>query len=317
MAINGSNGASTSRPLVPGVYVPTVAFFSQPSEDVDVPTVEKHAVYVAQSGVAGIVVQGSNGEAVHLDRDERKLIASTTRKALNAHGFDKVPVIVGVGAQSTRETIQFAKDAAQAGADYVIALPPSYYKAQDTTASRLTFFRDLADASPIPVLIYNYPGAASGVDLTSDDIIALAQHPNIVGVKLTCANTGKLARIAAAVKPNFFTFGGSSDFTLQTLIAGGQGVIAGLANVIPRTCVEVYNLYVQGKVAEAQKVQALVARADWVAIQGGVPAVKAALQAHSGYGGLPRRPTPAADVAATEAAFAEGWAVETSLAKKN
>jgi dihydrodipicolinate synthase/N-acetylneuraminate lyase len=291
-----------------------VAFFTQPSEDVDVPTVEKHAVHLAKAGVAGIVVQGSNGEAVHLDREERKLLARTTRTALDANGFEKVPVIVGVGAQSTRETIQFAQDAAQAGGDYVIALPPSYYKGQDTAQSRLTYFRDVADASPIPVLIYNYPGAANGVDLTSDDIIALAQHPNIVGVKLTCANTGKLARIAAAVKPSFFTFGGSSDFTLQTLIAGGQGVIAGLANVIPRACVQVFDLYTEGKVAEAQTAQAIVARADWVAIQGGFPAVKAALEAYSGYGGLPRRPTPAADVAAMKAGFAESWALETSLA---
>ncbi|CRG91622.1 hypothetical protein PISL3812_08672 [Talaromyces islandicus] len=303
------------RPLTGGVYVPTVAFF-QPNEEIDVATIEKHAVYLAQAGVAGIVVQGSNGEAVHLDREERKLIANTTRKALDASGFDKVPVIVGTGVQSTRETILLSKDAADAGADYVIALPPSYYKGQDTVQSRRTYFTDVADASPIPVLIYNFPGAANGVDLTSDDIIALAQHPNIVGVKLTCANTGKLARIAAAVPQGFFTFGGSSDFTLQTLVAGGQGVIAGLANVIPRACVEVYKLYTAGQVAEAQKLQAIVARADWVTIQGGFPAVKAALQGFNGYGGVPRRPTPAADVAATTTAFNEGWALETSLAKK-
>jgi 4-hydroxy-2-oxoglutarate aldolase len=303
------------RPLTGGVYAPTVAFF-QPNEEIDVATIEKHAVYLAQAGIAGIVVQGSNGEAVHLDREERKLVASTTRKALDASGFDKVPVIVGTGVQSTRETILLSKDAAEAGADYVIALPPSYYKGQDTVQSRRTFFTDVADASPLPVLIYNFPGAANGVDLTSDDIIALAQHPNIVGVKLTCANTGKLARIADAVPQGFLTLGGSSDFTLQTLVAGGQGVIAGLANVIPRACVEVYKLYTAGQVAEAQKLQAIVARADWVTIQGGFPAVKAALQGFNGYGGVPRRPTPAADVAATTAAFNEGWVLETSLAKK-
>ncbi|OKL58439.1 putative 4-hydroxy-2-oxoglutarate aldolase, mitochondrial [Talaromyces atroroseus] len=302
------------RPLTGGVYVPTVAFFDA-NEDVDVATVSKHAVFLAQSGVAGIVVQGSNGEAVHLDRAERKLIASTTRQALDSAGYQHIPVIVGTGAQSTRETIVFSKDAAEAGCDYVIALPPSYYKAQDTSASRIKYFQDVADASPIPVLIYNFPGAANGVDLNSDEIIALSQHPNIVGTKLTCANTGKLARIASSVnRSDFFTFGGSCDFTLQTLIAGGQGVIAGTANVIPRASVEVYKLYTAGKVEEAQKLQAIVARADWIAIQGGYPAVKAALQAFYGYGGVPRRPTPAADVAATKARFEESWAVEQSLA---
>lgn len=300
------------RPLTGGIYVPTVAFFDS-NEEVDTATTEKHAVNLARAGVAGIVVQGSNGEAVHLDHAERKLITSVTRKALDSAGFDKLPVIVGTGVQSTRETIILSKDAADSGADYVIALPPSYYKGQDTSASRLQYFKDVADASPIPVLIYNYPGAANGVDLTSDEIIELSQHKNIVGVKLTCANTGKLARIAASVKPGFFTFGGSCDFTLQTLIAGGQGVIAGTANIIPRSCVQLYKLYMDGQVAEAQKLQAIVARADWAGIQGGFPAMKAGLQAFYGYGGVPRKPTPAADVQYTKARFEESWAVEQSL----
>lgn len=309
---------TTKRPLKPGIYVPTVAFFHGPNEDVDVATVEKHAVFLAQAGVAGIVAQGSNGEAVHLDREERKAITAATRRALDAHGFESVPLIVGAGAQSTRESIQLAQDAAQAGGDYVIVLPPSYYKTLVGTEALRNYFRDVADASPLPVLIYNFPGAANGVDLTSDDILALAQHPNIVGVKLTCGNTGKLARIAAGVKPGFFTFGGSADFTLQTLIAGGQGVIAGVANVIPRACVHVQDLYEKGQVEEAKKAQAVVARADWVAIQGGFVAVKAALEAYYGYGGLPRKPTVAPSVegvAAIKDGLAEAMELERSLAK--
>ena len=104
-----------------------------------------------------IAVQGSNGESVHLDRAERRLIAGATRKALNTAGFDLLPVIVGTGVQSTRETVQLSKDAAEVGADYVIALPPSYYKGQDTSVSRLAYFTDVADALPIPLLIYTSP----------------------------------------------------------------------------------------------------------------------------------------------------------------
>ena len=100
-------------PLTGGIYVPTVAFFDS-NEEIDTATTEKHAVNLARAGVAGIVVQGSNGEAVHLDRAERKLIASVTRKALDNAGFDKLPVIVGTGVQSTRETIILSKDAADA-----------------------------------------------------------------------------------------------------------------------------------------------------------------------------------------------------------
>ncbi|EAU38770.1 conserved hypothetical protein [Aspergillus terreus NIH2624] len=315
MAINGT---SAPRPLTPGVYVPTVAFFASPSEDVDLPTVEKHAAYLAKSGVTGLVVQGSNGEAVHLDREERKAITAATRRALDASGAESMPLIVGCGSSSTRETIQFCKDAAEAGGDATLVLPPSYYKGLVSTEALREHFRTVASASPIPVLIYNFPGASSGLDLSSDDILALSQHPNIVGVKLTCGNTGKLARVAAEAKPGFLTFGGSADFTLQTLIAGGAGIIGGVANLIPRSCVRVMDLYRAGKVEEAQRLQAVVARADWHAIKGGYVAVKSALQSYRGYGALPRRPCvepTAAEAAALKEAFSEGMEMERSLEK--
>ncbi|KAL2001227.1 hypothetical protein VTN02DRAFT_2088 [Thermoascus thermophilus] len=313
-----TTGTGSNRPLKPGVYVPTVAFFTGPDEDVDIPAVEKHAVFLAGTGVAGIVVQGSNGEAVHLDREERKLITTATRRALDSNGYSSLPVIVGTGAQSTRETIQLCKDAAESGGDYAIVLPPCYYRSLVGRDALLDHFRAVADASPLPLLIYNFPAAASGVDLTSDDILALSAHPNIVGVKLTCANTGKLGRIAARAKPGFVTLGGFADFTLPALIAGGQGVIAGVANLIPRSCVHVVELYRAGKLEEAQKAQAVVARADWVAIQGGFVAVKSALQVYYGYGGRPRRPcvAPSAEgVAALTEGFSEAMELEKSLAK--
>jgi Dihydrodipicolinate synthase/N-acetylneuraminate lyase len=99
---NGTNGTNRN-PLPHGVYVPTVAFF-KPDEEVDLATVEKHAVYLARSGVTGLVTQGSNGEAVHLDREERKAITAATRRAVDAAGYTSMPVIAGTGAASTRET---------------------------------------------------------------------------------------------------------------------------------------------------------------------------------------------------------------------
>ncbi|KAL3465310.1 hypothetical protein BJX64DRAFT_62794 [Aspergillus heterothallicus] len=304
-----------NRPLVPGVYVPTVAFFTE-NEDVDIPTVEKHAAYLATTGLAGIVVQGSNGEAVHLDREERNAITAATRRALDSVGATSLPVIVGTGAPSTRETINLCKDAAASGGDYVLVLPPSYYKSLISSEALLDHFRAVAEASPVPVLIYNFPGASSGLDLSSDDILALASHPNIIGTKLTCGNTGKLARVAAQAGPSFLTFGGSCDFTLQTLIAGGAGVIAGTANLIPRACVQIQELYNAGRVEEAQKIQAVVARADWHAIKGGFVAVKSALQSYRGYGLQPRRPCVAPSgegVAALKEAFSEGIELERKL----
>lgn len=312
-----ANGTTKRNPLPHGFYVPTVAFFAA-DEEVDLPTVEKHAVYLARSGVTGLVTQGSNGEAVHLDRAERSAITAATRRAVDAAGYTTMPVIAGCGAASTRETIQLCKDSAAAGADAVLVLPPSYYKALVNTESMHAHFRAVADASPIPVLIYNFPGASSGLDLSSDDILTLAKHPNIIGCKLTCGNTGKLARIAAGAKSDFLTFGGSADFTLQTLVAGGAGIIGGTANLIPRSCVRVMELYRAGKVEEAQKLQAMVARADWAAIHGGFVAVKSGLQSYHGYGGLPRRPCvepSAVAAAAIQEEFREGMELERSLEK--
>jgi dihydrodipicolinate synthase/N-acetylneuraminate lyase len=291
------------RPLIPGVYVPTVCFFQPETEDLDLAAIASHAVRLAKAGVAGLATQGSNGEAVHLSHSERQEVTATTRRALRQAGFNHLPIIVGCGAQSTREAIQLCKEAHLAGGDYALVLPPSYYAPLFAPSSKsvLKFFRDVAGASPIPLLIYNYPGAVSGMDLSSDIIIELANHPNIVGVKLTCGNTGKLNRIvaatrsskpSAAVHPPFIVLGGSADFTLQSLVGGGHGILAGLANVSPKACVKLVKLFQTGELRKAQAMQEVVARGDWVAIQGGVVGTKAGLQGCFGYGGFGRSPLP-------------------------
>lgn len=288
------------RPLKAGVYVPTVTFFKRETEDLDLETISSHALRMAKAGVAGLTTQGSNGEAVHLTHSERRAVTRASREALDRDGYSHIPIIVGCGAQSTRETIELCSDALASGGDYALVLPPSYYKALYKPRSTIDYFKDVATASPIPILIYNYPGAVSGVDLDSDAIIELSKHPNIIGCKLTCGNTGKLNRIAAATKAvtpsdngsGFMCLGGSADFTIQTLIGGGSGIIAGLANVTPKACVKIITLYKAGKLEEAKALQAAVARGDWVVIQGGVVGTKSAMESHFGYGGLARRPLP-------------------------
>jgi len=214
-------------------------------------------------------------------------------------------------------------------------LPPSYYASLFSPSSEtiIEYFNTVADASPIPLIIYNFPGAVGGLDLSSDVIIQLAEHRNIVGVKLTCGNTGKLNRVVAATRrmskktkkqqqqqlrqddssddemvadgpvvrgqrqqqqqqPEFIVLAGSADFTVQSLAAGGHGILAGLANIAPKACIQTMELWREGKQAEALEMQEVVAQGDWTAIQGGVVGVKAGLQAWSGYGGFARRPLP-------------------------
>lgn len=290
-----------SRPLVPGVYVPTVCFFDPITEDLDLDTTASHAVRLARAGVVGLATQGSNGEAVHLTHSERQLVTSTTRRALREAGYSHLPIIVGCGAQSTRETIQYCREAFEAGGDYALVLPPSYYSPLFAPSSKsvLKFFTDVADESPIPLIIYNYPGAVAGMDLSSDTIIQLSKHENIVGVKLTCGNTGKLNRIVAATRsntspgnPSFLVLGGSADFLIQSLIGGGHGILAGLANIAPKSCIQTMSLFQSGAFAEARDMQEVLARGDWAAIQGGIVSTKAGMQGCLGYGGFARAPLP-------------------------
>lgn len=321
----GSSGAddahdTTHRPraLTPGVYVPTPAFFQDDAlESLDLVTLSRHAIRLARAGVTGLAVQGSNGEAVHLLDAERAAVISTTRRALDEAGFTAMPLIVGTGAQSTRQTIELCRQAAECGGDAVLVLPPSYYQGLfDAEETVVQFFRDVADASPLPVMLYNFPGAVAGLDLSSDVMIRLGrEHPNIVGAKFTCGNTGKLGRVAAAAKGNtkevaagsrlngshsspangFLCFAGSGDFFLPALAAGAAGVIGGIANVAPKAVVKMYEAFRDGRLDEAQEIQEIIGRGDWTAIQSGIIGVKLCLQHYDGYGGWARKPLPRPD----------------------
>lgn len=318
-ATDMSPAVSASSPLLPnGVYVPTIAFFDE-ADEVDVKTTMTHAIFLAESGVSGLVVHGSNGECAHLSREERNRITSTVRSALDASDFVRMPLVAGCGAQSTKETVELCCDAAANGAGFALVLPPSYYGGLLTTDHVVRHFHAVAEASPIPVLVYNFPGAAAGLDLSSDAVLKIAAHSNVAGVKLTCGNTGKLARLAADAPPTFFVAGGSADFILQGMVVGAHGTISGLANLCPRACMRIMELASQGKMLEARRVQAVVARADWVAIRTGFVGVKAALNAYYGYGGLPRKPCefPSdAELTSIRDGFSEVMALERSLCEQ-
>ncbi|KAH9908962.1 dihydrodipicolinate synthetase family protein [Xylariomycetidae sp. FL2044] len=305
------------RELPEGVYVPTLAFFHE-DDELDLKTTQRHAIQLAEAGVAGLVAHGSNGEAVHLSREERSEVIKATRSALDQSDHHLMPVIAGCGAQSTRETIQLCQDALEAGANAAIVLPPAYYGGLLDTRKIVGHFHDVAAASPIPIVIYNYPGAVSGLDLSSDTILEIAKHPNVSGVKLTCGNTGKLARIVDGAKPGFFVAGGSADFILQGLVVGAHGTVSGTANLCPRACVRICELFRAGKLDEARGLQAVMAKADWVAIQTGFVGVKVALQHFKGYGGRPRKPCDLPSPQQThmiEQGFKEIMSIEESLAQ--
>ncbi|KAF8807074.1 dihydrodipicolinate synthetase [Phlegmacium glaucopus] len=274
-----------STPPPPGFYVPAVLFFDK-NEDLHIPSIQAHVLRLAQGGVTGILVQGSNGEAQHLSHEERKQAISLTRKTLDENGFKDVLVIAGTGAQSTRETKKLCADAKDAGASHVLVLTPSTWPRMMTVDNVLRFHREVADASPIPTMIYNFPTVTAGQDLDSDIIAALAEHPNIVGTKLSCGNIGKLQRLTSRFSSSeFAVFAGRTDTYLHGLLAGSAGTIAALVNLLPKLHRRLYELYQKGHIEEAMALQARLGHGDWAASKiGGIAGIKAIISKNFGYG---------------------------------
>lgn len=320
-----SNGNTAARRTLPcGIYAPTMTFFDPETEELDIPTIKKHAERLAKDGLAGLVTMGSNGEAAHCTREEKLAVTRATREALDAAGFSSTPIILGATEGSVKGTIELSKEGEKAGADYVLLLPPSYFRGLMDEEAIEGYFLAVADGSPLPLVLYNYPGAVAGIDMDSDLLIKLAKHPNIVGTKFTCGNTGKLTRVALATNAKtpategsgYMAFGGMCDFTVQTLVSGGSGIIAGGANVMPKLCVKVWNLYAEGKAEEAVALQKILSRGDWFLTKAAIAGTKQAIQSYFGYGGYPRRPLKRLDQARISAiadGIREAMDIEKSL----
>ncbi|RFU80201.1 aldolase-type tim barrel [Trichoderma arundinaceum] len=230
----------------------------------------------------------------------------TLRTALNSIGLQKTPIVAGVGGNSTRETIQLARDAAAAGADFALVIAPGYWagylKANPAAAKK--FFIDVAAASPIPVVIYNFPPVAGGIDLESDDVAEIARlAPNVCGIMLSCGNVGKLARITTLLdSSSFTTLAGLIDFLLPSVAVGSAGAISPLPNIAPRYTMKLWeltqNLESSADFKKAQRAQGIASLGEAALLKSGVPGLKGLLNKEFGYPIAPRLPLMAhADVA--------------------
>ena len=251
-----------ARPHVPpsGVWAPAITFFDHATDTLDLASTATYYQYLSSTGLAGLVILGTNAETFLLTRSERKTLLETARAACGP----AFPLMAGVGGHSTAQVREHIADAVAAGADYVLLLPPGYFGKQTTPAVVEAFFDDIAPACPLPIVIYNFPAVVNGVDLDSATITRLARrHANIVGVKLTCGAVAKITRLAAELPPErFAVFGGQSDFLVGGLASGAAGTIAGFANVVPKVIVRIYNLYRKGQVAEAMELHMQAALAE-------------------------------------------------------
>ncbi|KAJ1331983.1 4-hydroxy-2-oxoglutarate aldolase [Microdochium nivale] len=273
--------AATSSHVPPsGIWAPAVTLFDPATDTLDLAAQAKYYAYLSRTGLAGLVILGTNAEALLLTREERRLLIATAREAV---GPD-FPIMAGVGQHSTRQVLDNIADAAAAGADSVLVLPPGYFGKATTPEVVDNFFTQVAAASTLPVVLYNFPGVCNGVDLSAGVIASLAtRHPGkIVGVKLTCGSVAKITCLSAAIPADqqFATFGGQSDFLIGGLASGSAGCIAAFANVFPRTLVRIYELHRAGRHVEALELHQKAALAEQC-VKGDVAATKYAAAVHS------------------------------------
>lgn len=276
-----------------GVFAPIPTPFDQ-DEHISYPHLRHNLEKWAGTKLAGLVVLGSNGEFVFLDADEKEALVAFVRE----HFPREKAVIAGTGCESTRQTIEVTRRAARAGADAALVLNPSYYKGAMTDAVLRHFFFDVADASPIPVMIYNMP-RNTGLNLSAELVVSLAEHPNIAGIKDSSGNIVQISEIVAGVRADFAVFAGSGSFLLPTILMGGVGGTLAVANVIPDLCADIVALAEEAQVtcpagsrlAEARSLQRKIIPLNAaVTTRWGIPGLKAALDLIGYYGGPPRRP---------------------------
>jgi 4-hydroxy-2-oxoglutarate aldolase len=236
--------------------------------------------------LAGFVALGSNGEAAFVDEEESDRVVAALRELTPpARRF-----IVGAGRESTRATIRAARRAAELGADAVLVRTPGFFRTQMTSELFVAHYTTVADAVPVPVVLYNFT-AVTGVDLLPDAVVRLSAHPNIVGIKESSGDIARLSTLVAETTPRFQVIAGSSSTFYASLCVGAAGGILALACVLPEACTRLYDFERQGRHAEAALLQRqLLAVSSLVGSRHGVPGLKAALAAIGLDFGPPRAP---------------------------
>ena len=268
-----------------GVFTPIATPFLA-DDTLDEPGLRANVKRWMASPLTGLVVLGSNGEAPQLDDSEADRLVAAVRAEMPK---DR-PMIVGTGRESTRATIAATRRAAAAGADAALVRTPAFFKGQMTSEVFVRHYTEVADASPVPVLLYNVT-MYTGVNLLPDAVATLAGHRNIIGMKESGSDLGQIADCIARTPDDFTVLAGSALTLFPALCIGCDGAILALAMLAPDACVQMRALVGQGRVDEARALQARLAPlARTIGGGHGVPALKAALALMGFAAGPPRPP---------------------------
>jgi len=269
-----------------GIFPPLTTPFDA-AGNIDSGALERNLEHYETVGLGGYLVFGSNGEAVHLDEDERRRVLEIVR------GATAKTVIAGVNALATREAILQTRQAADAGADAVLVITPYFYRGAMTQEVLREFFVEVADVSSLPVLIYNVP-QNTGVTLRPATIAGLAGHERIAGVKDSSGDFSALGETLRLVPHDFRVLVGHAGILYPGLCAGAAGAVLAVACVAPEICVELVQTVARADHDRARELQNRVAPlARMVTIELGVGGLKAAMDLRGLAGGRPRSPLKA------------------------
>lgn len=273
-----------------GILPPVTTPFDEGGA-VDLGALQSNIARYNETGLTGYVAFGSNGEAVHLSRDERGQVLETIKRSAGTG----MTVVAGVNDHSTRAAIEASRQCADHGADALLVITPYYYRASMTAEALRRHFLAVASASPLPLLIYNVP-QNTGVVIDSATIASLAGHPNIIGVKDSAGNFGVIAETIRLAPPGFSVLVGNGGVLYPALLMGAVGAVLAVACAAPRACVDLYRAVKDGDHERARDLQTRIAPLSHaVTAQYGIAGLKAALDIAGYAGGKPRLPLHEAD----------------------
>lgn len=278
-----------------GVLPPIPTPFA--GDRVDVAAMASNVERWMATRIRGVVVLGSNGEAPLLDEAESDAAIAAARERVPG---DRL-CLAGTGRESTVAAVRAARRAADLGVDAVLVRTPSFFKPLLTDEAFAAHYTAVADASPVPVVLYNFT-AMTGVTLGLDAVAALAEHPNIIGMKESGSDLKFVTALVDRTPADFAVLAGSAPVFYASLLVGAAGGILALASVLPDLCVELYDAARAGRLAAARDLQRrLTPLAGLVTSKHGVPGLKAAVSLLGFAGGDPRPPLrPAGPAAVAE-----------------
>lgn len=277
----------TSDSIIPGgIYTPITTFFKNNGKySLDLEAQVDHAKVLYGSGIRGVVAAGSMGECSHLSAKERHQLVAAIREGVPDEEFK---IIAGAPPLCIQDAIEESISAKEAGADFIILLVPGYFGPHLTSQEGIVdYFTRVADQSALPIMIYNYPGVTNNVSISIDTFRQLGKHPNISGVKLTHFNLDMYAMLGMDQEMdqnNFRPFTGLGQVLVPGMSVGLFGAIDGLSGIFPKTMVKLYDLFTEGKMEEASKLQYLVAKADQMIPDFNLVGTKLAIKKYHGLG---------------------------------